>query len=73
MKALLAALLLLTAAALGAPALAANADAPHKNVDKSNDAGNSTGNDQTEKLNQQQASQPATTTRPAPAQPPTPK
>lgn len=29
---------------IAAPALAANADAPEKNVDKTNDAGGSTGN-----------------------------
>ena len=46
MKALIVALTL-----LATPALAANADAPDKNVDKSNDAGGSTGNAQTDKLN----------------------
>ena len=52
---------LLPALALGlglglAPAqlLAANADDPHQNVDKRNDAGNSTGNSQVEGLNSQQ-------------------
>jgi len=47
MKTLLVALALLA----GAPALAANADQPNTNVDKSNDAGGSTGNAQTDKLN----------------------
>lgn len=46
MKALIVALTL-----LASPALAASADAPDKNVDKSNDAGGSTGNAQTDKLN----------------------
>lgn len=53
MKAILTALVLL----LAAPALAANGDAPNKNVDKSNDAGGDTGNANTEKLNQGQATQ----------------
>lgn len=38
-------------AALATPALAANADAPNQNVDKTNDAGNATGNAQTDRLN----------------------
>lgn len=46
MKALIVALTL-----LATPVLAANADAPDKNVDKSNDAGGPTGNTQTDKLN----------------------
>lgn len=53
MKAILTALILLFAI----PALAANGDAPDKNVDKSNDAGGDTGNAKTEKLNQGQATQ----------------
>ena len=55
MKAALIALALL----LATPALAfaANAEAPNKNVDKSNDKGGDTGNAQTEKLNQGQATQ----------------
>ncbi len=66
-----------------APALAANADAPQSNVDKRDDAGNSTGNDKVDALNRGQldasqkpaapaapASAPAT---PSPAAPPAPK
>ncbi len=66
-----------------APALAANADAPQSNVDKRNDAGNSTGNDKVDALNRGQldASQkpaapaaPASTpASPSPAAPPAPK
>ena len=37
-----------------APALAANADAPNRNVDKSNDAGGPTGNDKVDQLNKGQ-------------------
>ncbi len=37
-----------------APAFAANADAPQTNVDKRNDAGNSTGNDKVDALNRGQ-------------------
>ena len=36
------------------PALAANADAPNRNVDKSNDAGGPTGNDKVDQLNKGQ-------------------
>ncbi len=43
--------LILALTLLATPVLAANADAPDKNVDKSNDAGGSTGNTQTDKLN----------------------
>jgi len=50
MKALVAILSLLAAA----PALAANADAPNRNVDKSNDAGGPTGNDRVDQLNKGQ-------------------
>lgn len=39
------------------PAFAANADAPNTNVDKSNDAGGSTGNAQTDRLNSGQLDQ----------------
>lgn len=64
-----------------APALAANADAPQANVDKRNDVGNSTGNDEVDSLNRGQldanqkppataASSPAA---PGPAAPATPK
>jgi len=61
MKALLVALSLLAAGS----ALAANADAPDQNVDKRNDAGGSTGNDQVDQLNKGQLDQ---NQRPAPAQ-----
>ncbi len=37
-----------------APALAANSNAPQANVDKRNDAGNSTGNDKVDALNRGQ-------------------
>ena len=50
MKALVVILSLLAAA----PALAANADAPNRNVDKSNDAGGPTGNDKVDQLNKGQ-------------------
>ncbi len=50
MKALVVTLGLLAAA----PALAANADAPNRNVDKSNDAGGPTGNDKVDQLNKGQ-------------------
>ena len=36
------------------PVCAANADQPYTNVDKSNDAGNSTGNSQVDQLNRSQ-------------------
>ncbi len=45
-------------------ALAANADAPDQNVDKRNDAGGSTGNDQVDRLNKGQLDQ---NQHPAPA------
>ncbi len=61
MKALLVALSLLAAGS----ALAANADAPDQNVDKRNDAGGSTGNDQVDQLNKGQLDQ---NQRPVPAQ-----
>ncbi len=60
MKALLVALSLLAAGS----ALAANADAPDQDVDKRNDAGGSTGNDQVDQLNKGQLDQ---NQRPAPA------
>ena len=62
------ALALLVAPALAGPALAANADAPHGNVDRSNDAGNSTGNDKVDALNRGQLdeSQKPATAQPAP-------
>ncbi len=50
MKALVVTLGLLMAA----PALAANADAPDRNVDRSNDAGGPTGNDKVDQLNKGQ-------------------
>lgn len=64
MKALILALTL-----LATPVLAANADAPDKNVDKSNDAGGSTGNTQTDKLNNGQldANQKPSSSQGAPA------
>ena len=60
MKALLVALSLLAAS----PGLAANADKPDQNVDKSNDVGGSTGNDQVDRLNKGQLDE---NQRPAPA------
>jgi len=60
MKALLVALSLIAAG----PALAANADAPDQNVDKRNDAGGPTGNDQVDRLNNGQLDQ---NQHPAPA------
>jgi hypothetical protein len=65
----------------GAPALAANADAPQANVDKHNDAGNSTGNDKVDTLNRGQldanqkppATAASTPAAPAPAAAPTAK
>ena len=50
MKALVVILSLLIAA----PALAANADAPNRNVDKSNDAGGPTGDNKVDQLNKGQ-------------------
>ena len=50
MKALIVILSLLAAA----PVLAANADAPDRNVDKSSDAGGPTGNDKVDQLNKGQ-------------------
>lgn len=40
--------------AFAAPAAAANADEPNARVDRSNDAGNSTGNDRVDDLNKKQ-------------------
>jgi len=75
MKQIAIALTLLAVAA--APALAANADAPQSNVDKTNDAGNRTGNDKVDALNRgqldanQKPAAPAATPAPAaPAAPP---
>ena len=50
MKTLVVILSLLAAA----PALAANADAPNRNVDKSNDGGGPTGDDKVDQLNKGQ-------------------
>ena len=59
--------------ALGAaPALAANAEQPNTNVDKSNDKGGPTGNDKTDQLNRAQQSMPATTTTTTTVTPPAP-
>lgn len=55
---------------LAAPALAANSEAPDRNVDKSNDAGGPTGNDQVERLNKGQldeSQRPAPSSQDAPA------
>jgi hypothetical protein len=60
MKALVVILSLLAAA----PALAANADAPNRNVDKGNDAGGPTGDDQVNRLNKGQLDE---SQRPAPS------
>ena len=46
--------LTLALAIVAAPAMAANADQPYQNIDKSNDAGNSTGNFQVDPLNRSQ-------------------
>ena len=55
-------------ASLSVPVLAANADEPNKNVDKSNDQGGPTGNDKTDALNKaQQTPTPASTTASTPA------
>ena len=48
------AVLALAAALSATPAMAANADQPFQNIDKSNDAGNSTGNAQVDPLNRAQ-------------------
>lgn len=63
-----------------APALAAGADAPQSNVDKRNDAGNSTGNDKVDALNRgqldvnQKTAAPASTpASPSPTAPPAPR
>lgn len=56
-----------------APALAANADAPNRNVDRSNDAGGSTGNDKVDQLNKGQLDEnqrPAASSQDAPASQP---
>ena len=66
MKALVVVLSLIAAV----PALAANAEAPSQNVDKSNDAGNSTGNDRVDSLNKGQLDEnqrPAPSSQDAPA------
>ena len=52
---MLRALVLVVALAVAAgPALAANADRPYSNVDKSNDKGNDTGNSRVDMLNRAQ-------------------
>ncbi len=56
----------LAMALFAAPALAANADAPQRNVDKSNDAGNRKGDDKVDTLNRGQLDE---NQRPANAQP----
>lgn len=68
MKALVITLGLLAAA----PALAANADAPNRNVDRSNDAGGPTGNDKVDQLNKGQLDEqrPASSGQDAPASQP---
>ena len=56
-----------------APALAANADAPNRNVDRSNDAGGPTGNDKVDHLNKGQLDEnqrPAASNQDAPASQP---
>ena len=56
-----------------APALAANADAPNRNVDRSNDAGGPTGNDKVDHLNKGQLDEnqrPAVSNQDAPASQP---
>ncbi len=60
MKALVVVLSLIGAA----PVLAANAEVPSQNVHKSNDAGNSTGNDKVDSLNKGQLDE---NQRPAPS------
>lgn len=66
-------------ATLASPVLAANAEAPNKNVDKTNDQGGPTGDDKTDHLNkaQQQPNPPAAppgsqTPAPTPAPAPAP-
>lgn len=60
---------------LSLPVLAANANEPDKNMDKSNDQGGPTGNDKTDELNRAQQTPPApsapspTLTTPAPGSP----
>ncbi len=52
------------------PALAANADTPNRNVDKSNDAGGPTGDDKVDQLNKGQLDEnqrPAPSSQEAPA------
>lgn len=77
MRSLAAAFLAL--ALLAAPALAANADAPQRNVDKGNDAGNSTGDNKVDTLNRGQLDENQTPTNaqpkpdPATSQPAAPK
>ena len=52
-----AAILAAALAVSAAPAFAANADQPYKNVDKTNDKGNDTGNGRVEDLNRGQLDQ----------------
>jgi hypothetical protein len=52
------------AVGLASPVLAANARHPYQNIDRRNDAGNPTGDDQVERLNQQQLG--GNPTQPAP-------
>lgn len=54
-----------------APALAANADAPNRNVDKSNDAGGPTGNDKVDQLNKGQLDEQRPAASSPDARPPT--
>ncbi len=61
-KALIAALL----TSLAMPVLAANAEAPDKNVDKTNDRGGPTGNDKTDALNKGQQALPPSPSQPSP-------
>ena len=58
------ALVVLLSLVAAAPALAANADAPNRNVDKSNDAGGPTGDDKVDQLNKGQLDE---NQRPAPS------
>ena len=53
-KAIMTALALTTALGAAAPAMAANARHPNRNVDRRVDKGGPTGDDQVDKLNQQQ-------------------
>ncbi len=66
------ALIVTLLAAFASPVLAANADAPNKNVDKTNDQGGPTGNDKTDALNKGQQTPPSAPVPPVQPARPTP-